>query len=309
MSDSNRTKLSFVAESTWGTTPAASLQVLRWTGESFKYNLSTGQSSEIRDDRNISELFKNDSSVTGGFNFELSYGTYDDFMAGALCGSWSSNVLVNGTTEHYFSIERYHSDITQYFTFKGCYVNQFSLSVQAGSPITGSFEFLGKEAARGTSSSGTGYTDATTTDVMTAVSNVVEVKEGGSAISGVVVKGFDFTVNNNLRAISGVGDSGVADIGLGSCVVTGSLNMLFSSATIYDKFLNNTASSLSIRLNDNDDATDGNDYVIEFPNVKYSDATVNAGGLDTDVPINFTWQALYDSSTGGCIKITRTDET
>ena len=391
MSDSNRTKLSFVEETTWGTTPASALQILRWTGESLKYGISSAQSSEIRDDRNISELFLNDASVTGGFNFELSYGTYDDLIEGALWSDWASattgtgsgyvvnnsggysvgettitlgtgsgtilagdivtfagdsnkylvktgittpgdivleapglqaslantvaltigsrNEIINGTTEHFYTIEREHSDVTQFFVFRGLYVNQFSLSIQAGNPITGSFDFIGKDSIRDTSTSGTGSpTAATTSDIFTGITNVVEVNEGGSELTGVVVKGFDLSINNNIRSISGIGDIGAADIGVGSCVVTGTINMLFANGDIYDKFLANTASSLRIRLNDDDtsDGSTGNGYIIDLPNIKYSDVSLNAGGLDSDVPISFNFQALYDSTTGGCIKITKT---
>ena len=391
MSDSNRTKLSFVEEATWGTTPASALQILRWTGESLKYNIGSAQSSEIRSDRNISELFLNDASVTGGFNFELSYGTYDDLFEGALWSSWGSattgtgsgytvnyasgysvgdtdiaidtgsgtvlagdvitfagddskyivktgvtapgtitlfppglkasladntamtigsrSVLVNGTTEKSYTIEREHSDMTQFFAFTGCIVNQFSLNVAAGAPITGSFDFLGKTCTRCGSTVGTGTAGAaTTTDVMTGITIVGTRLENDAALTGIVVKSFSMNVNNNVRALSGIGDIGAADMGVGSCVVTGSLEMLFKNGTIYDKIVANTATKLSIRLNDNDSALDGNDYIFDFPNVKYSDSTVNAGGLDSDVPITFNWQALYDSSTGGCLKITKIAE-
>jgi len=391
MSDSNRTKLSFVEETTWGVTPASALQILRWTGESLKYGISSAQSSEIRSDRNISELFLNDASVTGGFDFELSYGTYDDLLEGALWSDWvpattgtgsayvvdngsgyavgevsitlktgsgtilagdivtftgdankylvktgiaapgaitleapglqasladgvaltigSRNEIINGVKEHFYTVEREHADVGQFFVFRGCYVNQFSLSVQAGNPITGSFDFIGKDSIRDTSSSGTGgATAATTTDIYTGITNVVEVNEGGSELTGVVVKGFDLSISNNVRSISGIGDIGASDIGVGSCVATGSINMLFANGDIYDKFLANTASSLRIRLNDDDinGGSTGNGYIIDLPNIKYSDVSLNAGGLDSDVPISFNFQALYDATTGGCVKITKT---
>lgn len=391
MSDSNRTKLSFVEETTWGTTPSSALQILRWTSESLKYGLSSSQSSEIRSDRNISELFLNDASVSGGFNFELSYGTYDDLIEGALWSDWAAATtgtgsgyvvnnssgylatdttitlgtgsgtvlagdivtfagddnkylvktgltipgdiviygpglqasladttamtieprteIINGVAEHYYTLEREHADVTQFFTFLGCYVNQFSLSVQAGNPITGSFDFMGKDSARGASTAGTGAaTAATTSDIYTGISNVVSLIEGGSEVTGVVVKGIDFTVNNNTRSISGIGDIGAAEVGVGSCVVTGKIDMLFSNSTIYDKFLNNTASSIILWLNDDDtsDGSKGNGYIVEFPNIKYSDASLNAGGLDSDVPISVNFQALYNSDIDGCIRITKT---
>lgn len=97
--DTNRTGLSYIAETTWGSTPSAALTNLRFTGESFSYNITNTQSTEIRNDRQISDIIQTGADCSGGFNFELSYSEYDTLFKAALWSSgWSTAVTISRTT-------------------------------------------------------------------------------------------------------------------------------------------------------------------------------------------------------------------
>jgi hypothetical protein len=96
--DSSRTQLRYLEETTWGTTPSAAFTNIRATGESMTLNKGTTQSSEIRSDRQIPDLIGTSFAATGGFNFELSQDTYDDFIAGALFGAWTSDLAISAAT-------------------------------------------------------------------------------------------------------------------------------------------------------------------------------------------------------------------
>ena len=85
--ETNRTKLKYVEETTYGVTPSAQLQLLRFTEESLVENSNTVTSSEIRSDRNIQEYVQVSAAVSGSIGFELSYGTYDDMFEGALAST------------------------------------------------------------------------------------------------------------------------------------------------------------------------------------------------------------------------------
>lgn len=94
LASANRAALGYIAESTFGTTPGAgTAKNIRFTGESFSYDLSKEMSKEIRDDRQLSDAITVDATATGGFNFELSYREYDAFLQGALF----SDFVVYGT--------------------------------------------------------------------------------------------------------------------------------------------------------------------------------------------------------------------
>ena len=98
MSDSNRVQLSYIKETTWGVTPATAPPIeIRMTGESLTYDLSNTTSAEIRSDRQVSDLIQSGASMTGGFNFEFSYASFDDFIAGALWSTWSTKISTTST--------------------------------------------------------------------------------------------------------------------------------------------------------------------------------------------------------------------
>jgi len=81
----NQTGLYYVAESTWGTTPATpTLQELRYTGEGINYEIENVTSDEIRSDRMTSDTVQVGQTTSGNLDFELSYGSYDKFMESAL---------------------------------------------------------------------------------------------------------------------------------------------------------------------------------------------------------------------------------
>ena len=141
-------QLAYIKESEWGTTPATpAWQILRLTGESFKIARETKQSAEITPERNVSYLIHIGGGAEGGFNFEMSYGAYDDILASMLYGTWVDNVLSNGVTQSSLSFEKKFLVDTatyNYFRYTGMIPNTMNLSIAAGEIITGSFDFVGK---------------------------------------------------------------------------------------------------------------------------------------------------------------------
>lgn len=215
--------------------------------------------------------------------------------AGGAAVTVSSARLSNGTTQRSFTIEKQLADISQTVTYKGMTLNRMSLSIESGAVLNGSFEFLGKDA----SSQAGSLLHATVTDslaysVMNGVSNVANILEGGTALTGTYIKRLTLEVNNNLRGQDGIGNLGNVGIASGSLEVTGTLELYFADATLYQKFINNTESSLSFRINDGS----LNGYVITLPSVKYSTGKVNAGSTNQDVMVSLGFTALRNSTSG-----------
>lgn len=304
MADSNRTALYIMPEVTWNTKPSGDFQTLRYTGESLSHNITAISSNEIRSDRMIPDLIHTQKTGGGGINFEFSYGTFDALMQAALMGAWNTNVLVNAATAQSFSIEKAHLDEAEYFLYTGMMVNSFSLNCKAGEIVTGSFDFLGGVPATPLAqSSGAGtVVAATTTDIFNAIGNVGTILEGGSSLvtDGIYLQEVNFTVNNNLRVRPAIGYDSPIGIGLGRCMVTGSITAYFADDRLFDKFFANTASSLSFVITDA--AT--NNYTFLFDNIKFTSDRSAASGIDTDIIETIEFQALYDS-TNAQIKITR----
>ncbi|RLD57848.1 MAG: hypothetical protein DRI97_04445 [Bacteroidetes bacterium] len=227
-----------------------------------------------------------------------------------------TETIVNGVSQHSFSIERAQLDKDEYFLFSGMVPNTLNMTVSAGAIVTGSFDFMGGMQAN-TDSSGTGViqqssfdesssgtpTVATTTDPLNGVGNVGTIEEGGGALSGIYLSEISFNLANNLRALPALGYDTAISISAGKCDVTGTINAYFEDDSLYDKFIRSSDTSLSFTLTDQA----GNYYTFLFPKVRYESDTVNAGGQDADVMEVLNFRSIYHAGTGGVIKITKSE--
>jgi hypothetical protein len=211
--------------------------------------------------------------------------------------------LKNGTTQRSFTLERNNADLTQFTTFAGMTPSSLSLSIKPGAVLTGSIEFMGKDATRTGTTALPGTTTASLTNaVYNGVSNVVNILEGGSAITTTAITAFDLSVNNNLRGQQAIGTLGYVGIGSGVSSITGSISMYFADGTYYDKFLASSASSLSLRI---ENGSKGIGYVLTLPNIKYTDGSYPTPGINQDILVTLPFQALRDTSLDAQIIIDR----
>lgn len=91
MSTSARHALYAIAEATYGVTPATpAFNFVRHTGTTLGTSKSTHISEELRPDRQISDFRHGTKQVGGDINFELSYGSFDDYLEAVLCGTWAA---------------------------------------------------------------------------------------------------------------------------------------------------------------------------------------------------------------------------
>jgi hypothetical protein len=128
MSDSNLVGLAYIKETTWGQTPAGppTLQNLRFVSESLGQNTNSIASGEIVNDRQISDLIRVGISGIGDINFELSYGTYDEYFAAALLDSaWSTLVTDTQITFSMANADNSINDSASGFVAAGFLANQW----------------------------------------------------------------------------------------------------------------------------------------------------------------------------------------
>lgn len=201
----------------------------------------------------------------------------------------SDATLANGIVEKSYSLEKDLSDITQFFGFTGNRVNTLSFSIASRQKVTGSFSFLGKSGALAGATIGSGaYDAAPTAQILNASSNVARLLEGGAVFgTGIFVQKLDIEYSNNLRVVDGVGQAEAVAIGLGRWNCTGSMDVLFEDEVLFNKYLNNTDSSIAVAIEDQA----GNGYMISFPAVVYSDGDVTGIGNDGEVQASLQWEA------------------
>lgn len=99
MSDTNRVKIRYARESSWGETPSGpAMTVMRVTSENLQHQKNTVTSNEIRSDRQRSDVLEVGQAAQGPVNFELIYGEFEQFFETALRGSIASTKVANTST-------------------------------------------------------------------------------------------------------------------------------------------------------------------------------------------------------------------
>jgi uncharacterized protein YceK len=210
--------------------------------------------------------------------------------------------LVNGATQRSFSIEKAMLDVGQFFMYRGMNASKLSMTFQSGSIVTGNFDFMGKDSLRDSVTGLPGSPIASATyDIVNAVTGVGNILENGSPLSGTFIKSLKLDLDNKLRGQDAIGILGMAGIAPGTLAVSGEMEVYLADGAMYDKFVNNTASSVIWTMKD----AAGNGYAITLPKIKYSDAKVQAGGLDQDVMLSMPFTALMDATTSKTILLDR----
>lgn len=294
----SRHSMGFVAESAFGVTPATPVfKNLRHTGTSLALTKEAIQSAELRSDRQISDYRGGNRSVAGDISAELSFGTFDDLIEAALCGSWSADVLKAGVERRSFTIERHFADIGERHRYTGCEINTLALSVAPNAVVTATFGILGSDYSIGTSPlTGATYEPATTTSPFDSFTGTI--KEGGQDIA--VVTSLELSLENGMEAMFVVGSNKTLEPSIGRSNLTGTLTAYFESKALLEKFINEDDSSLEFSLVD----LDGNSYVFTLPRIRYTGGQPDVSG-EGAITLSMPFQALLDPVSGTNIEIER----
>lgn len=210
------------------------------------------------------------------------------------------HILKQGVTKKYFTIEEGFTDIAQYQPMRGAIANAFSLDIRPNAIVTGSFGFLALAADVFSDTSIDASPDAApTTEPFDSYTGTL--KEGGVAIA--TVTGLSLSIANGLEHFFALFDEDPYRIGTGRANVTGRVSAYFEDATLANKFLNETESSLELELED----PAGNVYTLLIPRIKYTGADKSMS--ENNIAIDLPFQALYDATTATAIQITRVSAT
>ena len=213
--------------------------------------------------------------------------------------------LRNGVEPYSYTFIRAHEKAgisNQYFNFNGCMCTSFSLSLSAGSILTGAFGFLGKTGTLAqTSTESSTATVVTSTKIVNTANNIAELQENGVVQLGCIINSIDINLNNNLRVKKALASGVGCAIGVGRCLVTGSISAYFIDNSLYDKYISGAETSLSFRVAD----ADNNVYILDIPRLKFNDNKINIGGQDQSVMQNIEFTALVDNTYGYTIQLSK----
>lgn len=294
--------IGFVAENTYGTTPTApAFKPFPHTGTTLAMTKDGLESEKLRGDRQVEDFRHGNQSISGDVSSELEYGDLDDILQAVLCGTWTGDVLKAGVTRRSFTIERRFRDLAvpEFHRYTGAEFNAFSLAVSPNAIVTATFGVVGKGLALATTAIASSTYPAAS-DVQPFDSFTGSITEGGSAIA--VVTSIEMSLENGLEPLFAVGSVTTNRPSIGKSRLTGTMTTYFESKTLYQKFIDETSSSIVLTLVD----LDGNSYEFDLPNVKYNSGQPDVSG-EGAVTVSMDFIALYDASDASQIVITRAD--
>lgn len=301
----SRSSLSYIVESTFGTTPVGNFQNLPFTTHSLNLTKERVQGNDIQSDR-MPRVDRHGNRQAGGdIVVDLRDGDYDDFLESAMLSTWDTSpvslpdILKVGTTPKYFSIEDYAADIDQARLFTGMTVSSLGISLAPNQMVATTFTMVGKDMTIGATqktqdaASGAAPFDAYSGDL--SIGNV------GAPSASAIVTAVDFTLDNAFAPTFVIGDDTTPTLQYGRATVEGTFSAYFEDASLINRFLDETETVLQVSVND---PTAANEYTFLFPRIKVNSADVSVGGPESRM-IECSFVALYDSTEGSNLVIKR----
>ncbi|RUR26844.1 hypothetical protein ELY33_17195 [Vreelandella andesensis] len=296
MSESNRVRIAYREAGS-----VEPWQIIRRTGDALTAGTETVRSDEIRSDRQRSGQKATTITAGGTLDFEMSSGSFDSFLAAALCTDWTTDVLTVGTTTKRFDVIKSYLADDEHIVFKDMEVGQLSLTAESGQKITGQITFAGREVDDDYDITGDTFTEATTGLIFDSSNNLNGVTVDGMPLSGTVFKALGLTINNNHQTDQAVGEK-FQNHFKGSCDITTTSTIRMASAAL-DLWRSSTLGNVPVALAFNMADGNGYSYAFELGEV-YLSTEPPSGALDAILDLSADGTAAVDS-TGEMITITR----
>ena len=297
----SRSSLAYIAETAFGTTPASpTFAYLPFNTHSIDLSKDRVEGNEIQSDRMTRVDRHGNKQAGGSVEVDLRKADFDEFIESAFFSSFSTDVIKVGTTPKYFTIEDAAEDISQFRKFTGMAVSGMSVSIAPNQMVSTTFDMVGKDMTQAATTASTGGTPTAASSNQPFDSYSGTISDGGSSIS--IVTSIDFSIQNSLAPTFVVGSDAAQSLEYGRAVVEGTMTVYYEDATLINKFLNETESTIEVSV---DDPTAANSYTFLFPRVKYNGASVPVQNPQSRL-ITMPFVGLYDATEGTNIKLTRT---
>ena len=295
----------WVLEVTAGTTPASpSFQNINFTSEAISLSTDTIVDETIRADGQLKDVTGGNRTVSGNLPASLRYGEFDTFLEAVLGGTWDTGVpsvgidrLLSGTTVRSFTLERFHSDVTQYFRNTGIQFSGFTLNRDANAITTIDFSVVGLAQTRAaTAIASSTYAAAPTVEPFNSFSGSFSINGATDAC----ITALTINVDRANEAQFCIGSAVANEQVVTTNDVTGSISITFEDETAYTLFAGNTYFNLEATLLD----AAGNTLLFRLPRVKYTsmDIPVSGKGVITQ---SYEITATHDTTLASNIVIER----
>ena len=294
----SRSSLSYIVESTFGTTPSGNFTNLPFSTHSLNLTKDRVAGTDIQSDRMPRVDRHGNRQAAGDIVADLRDADYDVFLESAMLNTFSANVLKVGTAPKFFSLEDYAADIDQARLFTGMTVSTMGISLAPNQMVTATYGMVGKdmtisatEKTQNASSANPPY-DAYSGTL--AIGNV-----NGTPSTAAIVTGMDFTLTNSFAPTFVIGSDSAPQLEVGRAEIEGTISAYFEDAALINRFLNETETELEVTVGDGSTT-----LKFAFPRAKINSADVGVDGPTSRV-ISMSFVALYNTTDASNLVITR----
>ena len=294
----SRSSLSFIVESTFGTTPAGNFTNLPFSTHSLNLTKDRVAGTDIQADRMPRVDRHGNRQAAGDIVADLRDADYDAFLESAMLSTWSDNVLKVGTTPKFFSIEDYAADIDQARLFTGMTVSTMGISLAPNQMVTATYGMVGKDMTiSDTEKTQDAASGAAPFDAYSGTLAIGDVDDTPS--TSAIVTGMDFSLTNSFAPTFVIGSDSAPQLEVGRAEIEGTISAYFENETLINRFLNETETELEVTVGDG-----SNTMKFAFPRVKINSADVGVDGPTSRV-ISLSFVALYNTADASNLVITR----
>ncbi|MGO2705635.1 MAG: phage tail tube protein [Pseudomonas helleri] len=287
----------YYVEEVAGAVPATpAWKPIRFVSAGLTPNINQIDTAEMNQSRQRPPSRGGTYSVAGDIAVELSFASFDDLIQAAMQGTWTANVLKIGKVERSFAILERHTDIGIDYCYHGCRVSKMAISSPLNAKVGVTFSMMGTKADKYTIPVGSTYIAATATDIM--ITTNLALTEGGVSVA--YATEWSVSLDNGMEALFALGSREAFDISNGVAKVTGSMSAYLVDPVLWDKVLNETATSHTIQFTEGADS-----YTLELPKVRYTQGQKQTSGPGAIIP-QYTVSAGYDDVLATTMMITRT---
>ena len=296
ISQGSTVAIEYIKETTIGTTPATpQTALIPYTSFNMEYERDFFVDPSRNSDNMQRFMSAGAYKTAGSLGSVYQHAQQDEFLAGALMGTWATNVLKLGNTKAGFTFNEWDSTLSLARTFTGCEINTLAIDVPVSNVVSLEFGLLGRAMTNGTV-----MLDTTPTALLTGKNPFTHVggyvKLDGATAYTTAIK---VNINNNINQLNVLGQNSVYDTFMNQKTVSGSISIVYDSNTFYTKFMNGTAAAVEFQLSDGT-----NTHTWKMPNVKFNKMTASTDAGVRILQADFT--ALYDATLGSILSITRT---
>ena len=299
-----RLRVAYVAETTPGTTPATpAFKQLPVTGGNLTATKVASAVRIINSDRQFRDAPQAAQGATGTYNLAFAETHWDDMLAAALFGAWSTNVVQNGTTRQSFTLEETEDTgggTFVYSRYPMSFLEQFQLDITAGKEITGSASFWAQKEIKDTAIVvGATYAAPANTPVMSA--GVSPILTSILGLTTPKIKSIKLSIKNTLRSRYVVDQLYSFDPGEDLSEITGSVDVYVDSNAAMTAVLSHTLGAINFKIGN----ASSHRYQFNMPNCVPLDGRRSISGANADGMVTIPFQALWDSVTGAQLIVTR----